>query len=79
MRRLVRSEQLGVMAKRKLIRFAELETFDNVYQPKFEEISGGEYCLKGKWAERVFGNNNPIVIIIIFFFTKSLRIINLYL
>ena len=50
------------MAKRKLIRFAELETFDNVYQPKYEEISGGEYCLKGKWAERVFGNNNPIVL-----------------
>ena len=50
------------MAKRKLARFAEVATFENVYQPRYEDIAGGEYHLKGKWAEKVFGNNNPIVL-----------------
>ena len=41
------------MAHKKLIRFAELETFDNVLQfPK---------NIKGKWSE-FFKNENPIVL-----------------
>src|SRR5258705_861932 len=42
---------VGIMAHKKLIRFAELETFPNVLQfPK---------NIKGKWNE-FFNNNNPI-------------------
>ncbi len=50
------------MAKKKLERFAEMETFPNVIQPSFGEVFGRDYHLKGAWNGRVFGNNNPIVL-----------------
>lgn len=49
------------MGKDKLKRFAEIETFDNVIQPKMEEVLNG-FSLKGKWNEMHFKNNNPIVL-----------------
>ena len=49
------------MAKKKLQRYAELATFDNVLQPALDEIEGGFY-LKGKWAGEYFKNDNPIVL-----------------
>ena len=42
------------MAKKKLIRLKELETFSNVFQLRNE--------LKGKWQEEVFGNHAPITL-----------------
>lgn len=42
------------MAKKKLIRLSELETFTNVYQLRME--------LKGRWNKTVFGNEFPITL-----------------
>lgn len=50
------------MAKRKLQKFAELNTFPNVLQPRKEEYLPGPYYLKGNWASGFFGNENPIVL-----------------
>ena len=44
------------MGKDKLRRFAEVATFENVIQLD----AGKEY--KGKWAEKQFGNTNPVVL-----------------
>ena len=50
------------MAKNKLAKFAEMETLDNVFQPKHDEVFRTDYKLKGKWGEQVFGNGHPIVL-----------------
>jgi tRNA (guanine-N7-)-methyltransferase len=44
------------MAKRKLIRFVEIGTFDNVV-----ELDAG-LAFKGKWAQNFFKNDNPVVL-----------------
>lgn len=48
--------------KDKLRKFRENETFKCLYQPSTEEVLGKDYPLKGKWGEKVFGNNNPIIL-----------------
>ncbi|MBN1144142.1 MAG: tRNA (guanosine(46)-N7)-methyltransferase TrmB [Bacteroidales bacterium] len=50
------------MTKKKLQRFAEMETFSNVVQPEFEEVFGKDYALKGKWNQERFGNHHPVVL-----------------
>ncbi len=50
------------MSKNKLQKFKEMEAFDRVFQPGFEEVSNSDYLLKGKWAEEVFQNSNPITL-----------------
>jgi tRNA (guanine-N7-)-methyltransferase len=50
------------MAKKKLQRFAEMETFPNVIQPAFDEVFGKDYALKGHWKRQLFKNENPIVL-----------------
>lgn len=50
------------MAKNKLSKFAEMETLDNVFQPKHAEVFRTDYELKGKWNADVFRNNHPIVL-----------------
>lgn len=49
------------MAKRKLKRFAELETFSNVFQPKLH-YPPGDFELKGNWNKNFFKNHHPIVL-----------------
>lgn len=49
------------MAKRKLQRFAENETFNHFFQPGWDELSAG-FSLRGKWNSDFFGNNNPVSI-----------------
>ncbi|MBW7870429.1 MAG: tRNA (guanosine(46)-N7)-methyltransferase TrmB [Flavobacteriia bacterium] len=49
------------MGKNKLKRFAENKTFDNVFQPKRDEMICG-FELKGNWNKTVFKNNHPIVL-----------------
>ena len=51
-----------VMAKRKLKRFADVETFDNVAKPTMEEAMSDSFALKGKWNSDYFNNENPIVL-----------------
>ena len=43
------------MGKNKLKKFAEMETFTNVFQPHYEPMAG-------QWREKYFHNNNPIVV-----------------
>jgi tRNA (guanine-N7-)-methyltransferase len=50
------------VVKKKLQRFAEMETFQNVIQPNFEEVYKKDHKLKGKWNTEFFKNENPIVL-----------------
>ncbi|NTW31478.1 MAG: tRNA (guanosine(46)-N7)-methyltransferase TrmB [Bacteroidetes bacterium] len=50
------------MTKRKIERFAELNTFENVFHPKLEYYVEGGFPFKGSWAKDFFKNNNPIVL-----------------
>ena len=47
--------------KKKLIRFEENKTFDNLFQLSYPDIKDGMF-LKGKWAQEFFKNDNPIVL-----------------
>ena len=49
------------MAKRKLQRFAENETFNHFFQPGWEELSAG-FSLRGNWNSNFFRNSNPVII-----------------
>lgn len=49
-------------SKNKLKRFAENETFENVIQPKRDEVLSGTFSLRGKWGETFFKNDHPIVV-----------------
>ena len=44
-----RFNPFSIMVKKKLQRFAEMETFSNVIQPAFDEVFGKDYHLKGNW------------------------------
>jgi tRNA (guanine-N7-)-methyltransferase len=50
------------VAKKKLARWAELNSFNHVIQPAFEDIFKKDHELKGHWHKEWFGNNNPIVL-----------------
>lgn len=50
------------MGKNKLARFAENETFANLFQLSYEQITKEGFALKGKWNEEFFKNDNPIVL-----------------
>lgn len=49
------------MAKRKHERFEECKTFPNLIQAGFFDLLK-DYPLKGKWAEKYFGNDHPIIL-----------------
>ncbi len=49
------------MAKRKLQRFAEVETFGNVFHLGYEESLVG-HPLKGKWKQDFFKKNHPLIL-----------------
>lgn len=48
--------------KNKLQRFAEMETFQNVIQPSWDDVYEKEHELKGKWTSDWFKNDYPIVL-----------------
>ncbi len=50
------------MGKGKLAKFAELETFANVFQFPFSVIDEKPFFMKGLWGERYFHNDHPIVL-----------------
>ena len=39
-----------------------MKTFDNVFQPAFEEVFKRDFKLKGTWATRHFNNGHPIIL-----------------
>lgn len=50
------------MGKGKLQRFDEMATYNNVVQPKFEDVFRKDHALKGKWGQDFFKNSNPIIL-----------------
>ena len=50
------------MGKNKLAKFSEMKQFDHVIQAPYHVIEQNDFHLKGKWAERFFGNENPIIL-----------------
>lgn len=50
------------MSKGKLAKFAEMNTFSNVFQYPFSVIQDVSFTMKGHWREQYFGNSNPIVL-----------------
>ena len=50
------------MGKGKLQKFAEMETFRNVFQYPFSVIENVPFEMKGHWREQYFHNDNPIVL-----------------
>ncbi|MCK5536573.1 MAG: tRNA (guanosine(46)-N7)-methyltransferase TrmB [Bacteroidales bacterium] len=50
------------MAKKKLERFAEMDTFKHVFQPQLKELLVNDYKLKGKWTNDAFKNKNPLIL-----------------
>lgn len=50
------------MAKHKLARFAENETFSNLFQHTSYDRVNPEFPLRGKWRSEYFHNDNPIVL-----------------
>lgn len=54
-------ESYSGMGKNKLKRFAENQSFGNVFQPSRNEVLEN-FELKGKWGNDFFGNHQPIVL-----------------
>ncbi|WP_028896571.1 tRNA (guanosine(46)-N7)-methyltransferase TrmB [Prevotella sp. HUN102] len=50
------------MSKGKLKKFAEMETFSNVFQYPYGVISEVPFEMKGHWREQYFHNDNPIIL-----------------
>lgn len=48
------------MGKGKLAKFAELQTYNHVLQPDFDEVFKKDYKLKGSWHAEFFQNKNPL-------------------
>lgn len=44
------------------MRFAENETFTNMFQVSFEQLNEQPFPLKGKWKSEFFCNDNPITL-----------------
>ena len=54
--------EFRIVGKNKLKRFSEMATYPNVIAPKFEEVFGSDFRLKGHWAGEIFGNGRPLVL-----------------
>ncbi len=50
------------MGHSKLERFAQINTFSNVFQPDRLDVAGNTFELKGKWHTDYFKNTNPIIV-----------------
>ena len=50
------------MSKGKLAKFAEMETFKNVFQYPYSVVECVPFDMKGRWREDYFHNDNPIVL-----------------
>ncbi|MBM3419762.1 MAG: tRNA (guanosine(46)-N7)-methyltransferase TrmB [Bacteroidetes bacterium] len=50
------------MGKNKLRKWSEMDSWDFVIQPGFNEIFGKDFRLKGKWKSEFFRNGNPLVL-----------------
>lgn len=50
------------MAKRKLYKFAQVDSFNNCFSLSYEQTLKNDFSLKGKWKTNYFKNNHPIIL-----------------
>ena len=50
------------MSKGKLAKFADMETYENVFQYPFSVVEHVPFAMQGHWHEEYFHNSNPIVL-----------------
>ena len=50
------------MSKGKLAKFADLDTYGNVFQYPYRVMEEVTFEMRGHWGEQYFGNDNPIVL-----------------
>ena len=50
------------MGKGKLAKFADMETYGNVFQYPYSVVSDVPFSMRGHWREEYFKNENPIVL-----------------
>ena len=50
------------MSKGKLAKFADMETYENVFQYPYSVVELVPFEMQGHWHEQYFHNNNPIVL-----------------
>ena len=50
------------MGKGKLAKFADMETYANVFQYPYSVVSDVPFTMRGHWHEQYFKNTNPIVL-----------------
>ena len=50
------------MGKGKLAKFADMETYENVFQYPYSVVEHVPFEMQGHWREQYFNNNNPIVL-----------------
>ena len=50
------------MSKGKLAKFADMETYENVFQYPYSVVSNVPFAMRGQWREQYFNNQNPIVL-----------------
>ena len=50
------------MGKGKLAKFADLETYRNVFQYPYSVVSDVPFTMRGHWHEQYFHNDNPIIL-----------------
>ncbi|MCG8582306.1 MAG: tRNA (guanosine(46)-N7)-methyltransferase TrmB [Bacteroidales bacterium] len=50
------------MGKNKLKKFAEMATYDHVFEADFSDLNGESFSKKGKWHKEFFKNDNPLVL-----------------
>lgn len=50
------------MGKGKLEKFAEMETFPNVFQYPYSVVDNVPFVMKGHWCEHYFKNKQPIIL-----------------
>jgi len=50
------------MGKGKLAKFADMETYENVFQYPYSVVEHVLFDMQGHWHEQYFHNNNPIVL-----------------
>ncbi len=50
------------MGKNKLKKFAEMATYNHVFQATFADLSDKAFRMKGRWNKDFFKNDNPVVL-----------------
>jgi tRNA (guanine-N7-)-methyltransferase len=50
------------VAKNKLTKFADLNTYDHVVYVTYKQLQAEEFQFRGKWSRDFFGNSNPVII-----------------